>query len=133
MDDAGDAIAVWSRPSPANAIQRIQARLIPSTGPPGSVLTLSTGGHDGFAPRVATDADGDSTVAWVNGTAHPAAQVRARDVSATGVLGTEDVLGSTPSAGAAPSIASDADGSAITVWPAALGCCVVKVKAAQEP
>jgi hypothetical protein len=72
-------------------------------------------------------------VAWVNGTAHPAAQVRARDVSATGILGTEDVLGSIPSAGAAPSIASDADGSAITAWPAAQGCCVVRVKAAQEP
>ena len=73
-------------------------------------VTLSKPGAT--APQIASDADGDAVAVWSNSEN----RVRARTISAAGVLGPVPTLSAAGQSVAYPQIASDADGDAVAVW-----------------
>jgi hypothetical protein len=120
-DAHGDAVAAWLQ-----SFRRIKARQISAGGALGPVKTLSPPRRKARRPQIASDAGGDAVAVWAqyrpSGTGSGAGpggtswRVKARQISAGGVLGPVKPLSAAGRKILGPQIASDADGDAVAVW-----------------
>ena len=62
INDAGDAVCTWYRSDGTD--DRVQAIVLPASGSPSPVYTLSDQGGDAQGPDVAVDPDGDAYLSW---------------------------------------------------------------------
>jgi hypothetical protein len=129
-DAGGDSIVTWYRSDGTN--DRIEARTVSAAGVIGTVLTLSGAGQNATSPEVATDADGDSVVAWYRFDGANW-RVQARSVSAAGVMGPIRTLSGAGHDAYAPEVATDSDGNAIVVWERYLGAPGYRILERQMP
>lgn len=111
IDDQGDSIIAWCRFDAGVGDTRIEARGRSAAGVFSSVQKISQFGA--VCPQVATDADGDSVIAWersVGGTT----RIETRARSAAGTLGAIQTL--SPPDSNAVQVAIDDQGDSIFVW-----------------
>lgn len=127
--NADDGVLIaWDEGAPAN---RLRARTISAASVLGPVRNVSPARTADFVdrtPRLATDGDGDAVVAWerlhITG---PGQLIRARTLSAAGVLGTIQNLSLGGGLWAdEPQIASNGNGGAVVIYEQEQfveGCC----------
>ena len=114
MDTQGDATFVWRRSVPGNFLL---VRTLSANGTLGPPQDVGPGGQTGIAPELATDFNGDTTVAFINISNSPDV-VQARTISARGVVGPVRTLspaGQFPDA-EAPQVDVDLTGDAVVTW-----------------
>lgn len=73
----GEVAAVWMR-TDANDHYRVQSSSLPPGGTWSAPLTLSTAGDSAWDPRIAIDAGGGTTAAWIYGAPGTAREIEAR-------------------------------------------------------
>jgi hypothetical protein len=115
IDASGDAVATWTKTN-ASFVRRAEARTISAADDLGPIKSLSKNSESAATPTVATDADGDSVVAWVD-SGGSRGNLHARDISAESVLGPEQTLGATRTDLSDPPALATADvGDSIAAW-----------------
>ena len=115
-DADGDAVAVWTHFSDSGSWA--VARTISAAREPGPLLRLSGPTLSGHFPtaEVASDADGDAIAVYTRRGTQFHERVKARMISADGVLGAPITLSARGGGAFNPQIASDPAGDAVAVW-----------------
>lgn len=114
LDADGDAVVSYRRVHSVDPAV-VQVRLLGRDGALSDVLTATPPGHNlTFYSALATDAEGDSVLAWSRFTTGILADVHARPISRTGVLGEVTAFG----AGDRPAVTLDDDGDGLVAWQA---------------
>jgi len=113
VDDDGDAVFAWLRFDGSN--DRVQARMLTSSGTLTPVRTLSAPGADAIGPRVAVNADGDAVFAWrrSDGTDE---RIEGATISATGNLSPVRQLSDAGEDALDPQLAVNDAGDAVVTW-----------------
>ena len=113
MDDAGDAVAVWTRSDGAS--NRAEAAFRPAGGAFGAPATLSAAGQDAFEPQVAVGAGGDAVAVWYrfDGTI---LRIQAAHRPAGGSFGAPQTISGSGGEAFGPQVAMSSSGEAIVVW-----------------
>jgi hypothetical protein len=111
VDPAGNAFIAWQAFDLSDS--RVRARQIQAGGALRAIVTLSAAGERTFSPRVAVDASGNPTAAWLrsDGT------IQARQGTAAGGLGAIADVSAIGAAAVGPELAVDPSGNATVVWP----------------
>jgi hypothetical protein len=117
LDADGDALIVWAHKVGEEPVHyAIRGRTRSAGGALGPILNLSADLHTGN-PQVAVAANGDALVVWGQWVVSTAEQsIRARAVSADGVLGPILLLSQPGGRPRAHQVAIDSDGDALVVW-----------------
>ena len=112
-DPDGDTIFTWLRNNGRRDL--VQARTMTAGGTLGATVNITTSGPSAQAPQVATDATGDSLLAWERFEGG-FDRAQARTMNAAGALGAI-TNASTPGGDAgAPQVASASSGASVLTW-----------------
>ncbi len=115
LDRDGDAVISY-RQVHSTALPDLRIRTLSSTGVLGEAVKVSPADHDvTFYSALGTDLDGDSVLTWSTRTYGVMADVYARTISRTGVLGEVNAFGQ----GDRPTVTVDDDGDGLVAWQAA--------------
>jgi hypothetical protein len=110
----GEATVVWTRFDGGNWLIQEQ-RLDPDGASDGAIANLSASGHDAAEPQLASDAEGEATVAWERNDGSSFV-VQARRLDSAGVPAAVQNLSAGGHDAAEPQLAIDPDGTATVVW-----------------
>ena len=113
INDAGDAVCTWYRSDGTD--DRVQAIVLPASGSPSPVYTLSDQGGDAQGPDVAVDPDGDAYLSWSRWDGSNFL-VQTQILHADGTLGLTHTVSDTGGNAYGPEVAVDDKGDAVIAF-----------------